>query len=183
MREISTKHEVEEEAETEESLPHNEIFQEQREAIETPENEMTGRVREAREWTKAQFNKLGDLIKDDVRLNEEMFEKLSPQIEENRRQAIEEKYNDVLALLKKSEDTEKYFDEKFDELERLGELKIENFTNVKAEEFSALTPTEKAILKNRGLLEQQIGNTEDPEQLLEWAKIKGPYTKRVALRS
>lgn len=145
--------------------------------VNSPEQQaeqMKWRIQDAKEWAGKKLEKLSELMSGDIKLNEELMAKLSPQIEENRRKTIEELYRSTLALLKKTEDTEQYFDEKFDELERLSKLNAENYKGITPEKFFSLPKIEQRILASQGLVEQEIKNSEDPETLISWATTEKP---------
>lgn len=136
------------------------------------------RIGAVRSWVGKKFGELANVLRKDVQLNEEMFEKLKPQIEANRRTKIEELNGRVLALLERTENVEKYYDEQLDELERLSALKAEEYVNISPEDFKNLPRMDKRVLVSEGLLSEIIKQTDDPEKLIEWCDVAQAYAGR-----
>ncbi len=136
------------------------------------------RIGTVRSWVGQKFGELANVLRKDVQLNEEMFEKLKPQIEENRRAQIAELNGRVLALLERTENVEKYYDEQLDELERLSALKAEEYVNISPEDFKNLPRMDKRVLVSEGLLSKIIDQTDDPEALIGWTGVTMAYERK-----
>jgi hypothetical protein len=163
-------------------------FEPELETQETPETTETAetwdsaegkeRIGAVRSWVGQKFGELANVLRKDAQLNEEMFEKLKPQIEANRRTRIEELNRRVLALLERTENVEKYYDEQLDELERLSALKAEEYVNISPEDFKNMPRMDKRVLVSEGLLGKIIEQTDDPEALIQWSGVSRAYERK-----
>ncbi len=140
---------------------------EQRETL----HELRIKIRDAKSFILRKAQTIAEKISGDIKLNEELYSKLEPQIEPNRKAVVESDHEVLLNVLNKIEDTEKFYFEEYDELERLSRIDIKDYANMTAEQYAEMPKREQHVLYEMGGVRKAITETNDPDKLLAWASF------------